>query len=61
ATISGIGGCFSYLGASVSSFGFAALADNIGWKAVQFSWCAIAGIATLICVFEIKSWTKFRK
>lgn len=58
ATISGIGGGFSYLGASVSSFGFAALADNVGWNAVQVSWCVIAGLATLICLLKIKSWTK---
>jgi len=60
AAFSGINGGCSYLGASVSSFGFAALADNVGWNAVQTSWCVIAGLATLICVLKIKSWAKFR-
>ena len=59
AAFSGINGGCTYLGASVSSIGFAALADNVGWNAVQTSWCVIACLATLICVFKIKSWAKF--
>ncbi len=58
-TFSGILNAFTYVGASVSSYGFAALADGMGWNAVLISWCIIALLATALCVFKIKGWTKF--
>lgn len=58
-TFSGILNAFTYVGAAVSSYGFAALADGIGWNAVLISWCIIALLGTALCVFKIKGWTKF--
>jgi OPA family glycerol-3-phosphate transporter-like MFS transporter len=58
-TFSGILNAFTYVGASISSYGFAAIADNIGWNAVLVSWCIVALLGTAICVFKIKGWTKF--
>lgn len=58
-TFSGILNAFTYVGASISSYGFAALADGFGWNAVLISWCVIALISTTMCVLKIKGWTKF--
>lgn len=58
-TFSGVLNAFTYIGASISSYGFAALADGFGWSAVLISWCVIALISTALCVFKIKGWTKF--
>lgn len=58
-TFSGILNAFTYIGASVSSYGFAAIADFSGWNAVLISWCIIAFLGTVLCLLKIKSWTKF--
>lgn len=58
-TFSGILNAFTYIGASISSYGFAALADGLGWNAVLISWCVIALISTALCVLKIKGWSKF--
>ena len=58
-TFSGILNACTYIGASVSSYGFASVADNFGWNAVLISWCIIAFLGMSICAFKIKGWTKF--
>lgn len=58
-TFSGILNAFTYVGASISSYGFAAIADLSGWNAVLISWCIIAFLGTVLCLLKIKSWTKF--
>ena len=59
-TFSGILNAFTYVGASLSTYGFAAIADSgFGWNAVRITW-GIVGIAgAAICIIKIKSWTKF--
>ena len=58
-TFSGILNACTYIGASLSSYGFAAISDNFGWNAVLTCWCIIALFATLICILKIKGWNKF--
>ena len=58
-TFSGILNAFTYVGASISSYGFAAIADFSGWNAVLISWCIIAFLGTALCLFKIKGWSKF--
>ena len=60
-TFSGILNAFTYVGAAISSFGFAAVADSIGWNAVLVCWCVFAFAGTAICILKIKSWTHFIK
>ena len=60
-TFSGILNAFTYVGASISTFGFAAISDSVGWSAVQVSWFIIAVIGCLLCALKIKSWTAFIK
>ena len=58
-TFSGILNACTYIGASVSSYGFAAISDIFDWNTVLISWCIIAFLGTAICAFKIKGWTKF--
>lgn len=58
-TFSGILNACTYIGASISSYGFASIADNFGWNMVLIVWCVIAFFGTLLCVLKIKGWTKF--
>ena len=60
-TFSGILNAFTYIGASISSYGFALVADRIGWNAVLISWSVIALLGALLCLFKIKGWTEFIK
>ena len=60
-TFSGILNAFTYVGAALSTYGFAAVADGLGWNAVILSWCAISVTATVICILKIKSWKEFIK
>lgn len=58
-TFSGILNSCTYIGASVSSYGFASVAEGFGWNVVLICWFGLALIGTLICLFKIKGWTKF--
>ena len=60
-TFSGVLNAFTYVGASISSYGFAVIADFSGWNAAIISWCVIAFLGTTLCLFKIKSWTDFIK
>ena len=60
-TLSGLLNAFTYVGASLSTYGFAAIADNIGWSAVRLIWSIIAFMGTLVCVLKIKSWNRILK
>lgn len=58
-TFSGILNACTYIGASVSSYGFASVAENFGWNVVLICWFGLALIGTLICILKITGWTKF--
>lgn len=58
-TFSGILNAFTYIGASVSSYGFAALADSLGWNSVLASWCIVAFLGAVICFWRIPKWHEF--
>lgn len=58
-TISGVFNAFTYVGSSLSAYGFAALADRYGWKPLILVWafCSVGG--TVMCVMNLKKWTGF--
>ena len=58
-TFSGVLNAFTYIGASVSSYGFATISDNFGWDAVLITWCVTAFLGTVICALKINGWSKF--
>ena len=57
-TYSGIMNACTYVGASISIYGFSALSD---WGATILIWAFISILATIICLFAVKRWRKFRK
>lgn len=58
-TVSGILNSFTYIGSAISTYGFAAVADNFGWRITTISWIAICFIAAVICLTLIKKWKNF--
>ncbi|MBO5853061.1 MAG: MFS transporter [Clostridia bacterium] len=60
-TFSGILNAFTYVGASLSTYGFAAVSDNFGWGAVRILWCVVGVLGSALCFYKIKGWTKFIK
>lgn len=58
-TMSGFFNAFTYVGSSLSAYGFAALADRFGWKPLVLVWtvCAVGG--TVMCAANLKRWTRF--
>ena len=59
-TFSGILNACTYIGSALSTYGFAVLSDAYGWSFTILGWCLIALAGTLLTLFFIKPWTKFR-
>ncbi len=60
-TFSGILNSFTYVGAALSTYVFAAASDNLGWGVVKIIWLIIGFAGALICLFKLPRWTKFIK
>ncbi len=60
-TFSGILNSFTYVGAALSTYGFAAVSDNFGWTIVKLLWCVIGVSGATICILKLPRWTKFIK
>ncbi|MBE6570505.1 MAG: MFS transporter [Ruminococcaceae bacterium] len=58
-TISGIMNAFTYIGSAISTYGFGALSERYGWYFTIGTWIAIAGVGTILLVFNIRRWRKF--
>lgn len=61
ATIAGLLDSVAYAGSAVSSYGFGAIADNIGWNKTISVWLFIAVSALVLCILAVKRWEKFKK
>ena len=51
ATIAGIVNAFTYVGASISNYGFAALSENYGWGVTIVFWAAVVLAGLLLSVY----------
>ncbi|MBQ5910683.1 MAG: MFS transporter [Clostridia bacterium] len=60
-TFSGILNAFTYVGSALSTYAFASVSDNFGWGAVRILWLAIGVVGASLCIFKLKSWSKFIK
>lgn len=60
-SISGIANAFTYVGSTASSYGIAAIAENMGWQASLISWAIIAVLGVVVCILAVNKWTKFIK
>lgn len=60
-TYSGILNACTYVGASVSNYGFAVLAETKGWDFTILSWAVISLVGAAICLCAVPLWKKFKK
>ena len=56
--VSGVLNFATYVGAALSSYGFAALSDAFGWKATILSWCAVSVLGMGICLCSAPIWKR---
>ncbi|MBE6531348.1 MAG: MFS transporter [Ruminococcaceae bacterium] len=60
-TFSGILNSCTYIGASVATPLFAALAEGSGWSACVLSWAVISALGLTVCLLAFPLWRKFRR
>ena len=58
-TISGAVNSCTYIGAAISTYGIAVLAERIGWRWTVGVWALIALLGTLCCLISMKPWKRF--
>ena len=60
-TYSGILNACTYIGAALSSYGFAALAESFGWNFTILMWVFISLAGLAVCLVSTPMWKRFRK
>ncbi len=60
-TYSGLLNACTYVGAAISSYGFAALAESFGWSATILTWIIISAVGAAVCFATAPIWKKFRR
>lgn len=58
-TFSGLLNCFVYVGAAISTYGFAGFSEAFGWRNTMFLWMGIALLGTVFCLLCIRKWRAF--
>lgn len=58
-TYSGLLNACTYIGASLSNYGFAVLAESYGWSFTILSWVIISLAGCLICFCAVPLWRRF--
>ena len=58
-TFSGILNAGTYVGASISTYGFAALAESYGWSFTILTWAVISAAGLAVCLVVVPLWRKF--
>ena len=61
ATFTGIFNSGTYIGAALSTYAFAALADAKGWNATLMTWIVVAALGMLVCLAVAGIWKRFCK
>ena len=59
-TYSGIMNACTYVGAAISTYGFAALATALGWGVTIIVWVGVALLGALLCFIAYPKWKKMR-
>jgi OPA family glycerol-3-phosphate transporter-like MFS transporter len=57
-TYSGILNASTYVGAAISTYGFAALAEAFDWNFTILTWVIISLVGALLCFFAARIWQK---
>jgi sugar phosphate permease len=58
-TFSGLLNCFVYVGAAISTYGFAGFSEAFGWRNTMFMWTGLALLGTVFCLICIPKWRAF--
>ncbi len=57
--VSGILNAATYIGSSLSTYGFGAVADRAGWRTVVLLWAAVALLGLALMLLARKKWGRF--
>ena len=57
-TYSGILNASTYVGAALSTYGFAALAETFDWNFTILTWVAISFVGAVVCFFGARIWQR---
>ena len=57
-TYSGILNACTYVGAALSTYGFAALAETFDWNFTILTWVAISFVGAVVCFFGARIWQR---
>ena len=60
-TYSGLLNACTYIGAALSTYGFAAIAESFGWSFTMLSWVVISVCGLAVCLIATPLWKKFRR
>ena len=60
-TYSGVMNACTYVGAAISTYGFAALATALGWGITIIIWIGVALTGALLCFIAYPRWKKLKK
>lgn len=61
-TVSGLLNAFTYVGAAISIYGFAALHERFaGWRPVFGIWLAVLAAAIVFCLLALRKWLPFSR
>ena len=60
-TWSGILNSCTYIGASLSMYGFAAMANSKGWNFTILMWGVVAFLGTAVCTLGAFGWKRFKR
>lgn len=60
-TVSGVLNAATYIGSSLSTYGFGAVAEGAGWRTVVILWIAIAVLGALLMLAAGRRWAAFCK
>lgn len=58
-TVSGVLNAATYIGSALSTYGFGAVADGCGWRAVIFLWAGIALLGLTLMMSARRKWGQF--
>lgn len=59
AFVTGLVNSCTYVGAAMSTYGFAAVSENYGWNVTLILWAVIALVGLLCCFIALRKWNRF--
>lgn len=59
ATVTGLMNASAYAGCAVSTYGFGAIAERLGWHSIVYIWLGLCFAAAAICIFISNKWKFF--